>query len=154
MRKGAGEPERTDGHGHDSRDGEENEGSREEGVGNGVLAGEDTVLDEEVDNSSEASRDGGGDTEAGEDGGESLSSVPSPVDRISTTDSDSDSSDGRDDRVSGRNGPRHAGADGKPDGGGDEGADEGEELNSGVATEDVDGLKDEIGQLWLRLPEQ
>ena len=49
-------------------------------------------------------------------GSESLSVVPAPVDSARGTDSDSDSSDGGNDRVSGGDGPRHAGGDSEPSG--------------------------------------
>jgi hypothetical protein len=124
-----------DGHGHDGGGEEEDEGTEGEGgedLNVEVLANEDGVLDEEVEDSSETTGDGGSDDETGEDGlrgkkgqstkggkesmtrthSETLSSVPSPSDRVGTSGSNTDTSNGRDDGVSGLRGKRQSGNDG------------------------------------------
>jgi hypothetical protein len=88
------------------RTGEEVGGRRDEGGSSRILALEDTVLGDEEDDASESSSDGGSEDETSEDGTETFSVVPTPLDGIFSTDGDSDTGESGDDGVGRRDGPR------------------------------------------------
>lgn len=128
-----------DRHGADDGDDREPEGTGDEGPSGRVFPDEDNVLDEQEYDSSKGSGHGGGDDETSKDGTETLSAVPAPAGGVESTDGDTDTGDGRDDRVGGRDGPSHLGGDGEPDGRDEDGVGETEELETGIVLENVGG---------------
>lgn len=94
-----------DRHGADGADSEENDGCSEESPPGWVFADENTELDERVDDDTEPASDTGGDTEASEDGSNTLAAVPAPRGRLPSTSSDTNTNDGGDDGVGSGNGP-------------------------------------------------
>ena len=82
--------------GADGGSDEEEEWRGVDGPLDGVSSDVDDELDEHEDDGTEASGDGGGHTETGEDGTETFTLVPSPLDVGGTDSSDTDTSDGRD----------------------------------------------------------
>ncbi len=129
----------------DDREGADGAGDQEEegrGVdshGDGVLAHMHRHLDEHKDDGSEAARDEGGGTQAGKDGTETRAASPAPLDLARADGSDTDTRDGGDERVGGRDVGGVAGAPHDPDGGTGGRASEGQELDAGVLAEGVAG---------------
>lgn len=114
---------------------EEEEGRGPDSPGDGVLAQVNNKLDEHEDGSTEASRDGGSHTETSKDGTESLTLVPTPLDLVSSNGGNTDTSNGRDERVCGGDVGRVSRAPHDPGGGGGQGTGEGHHLDTGVALE-------------------
>lgn len=114
---------------------EEEEGRGPDSPGDGVLADVDDELDEHEDDGAEARRDGGSHAQAGEDGTETLSVVPSPLDLVGTGGGDTDASDGGDERISRGDVGGVPRAPHDPGGGGGEGASEGKHLDAGIVVE-------------------
>jgi hypothetical protein len=126
--------ERADGTGD-----EEEEGSSPDGPWDRVLAEMDSDLDQHEDDGAERGRGGGSHTETSEDGTETLALVPSPLDLGGTSDGNTNTSDGGDERVGRGNVSRVLCAPHDPDGGTGERAGKGKHLDTGVALERVVG---------------
>ena len=94
----------TDRHGQDSTNGKEVQRSDNHGGLGRVFSLQDGVLGEEEDDTGETGRDTGSDNDTTKDSGDTLGVVPSPLNSIDTTNSDTGTSKCRDDRVGGRNG--------------------------------------------------
>lgn len=127
------------GQGADGGGDEEEEWRSVDSPGDGVLAQVHDELDEHEDGGAKAGRDGGSHEETGKDGSESLAVVPTPLDLAGTDGGDTDTGDGRDERVGGRDVGRVPGAPHDPGRGAGEGAGEGEHLHAGIAAEGVVG---------------
>lgn len=129
----------NDGQGADGTGDEEEEGGGPDGPRDGVAAHVDDDLDEHEDGGTETGGDGGGHTETGKDGTETLAIVPAPLDVGSAGSGNTDTGDGRDEGVGGRDVGRVACAPHHPGGGTSEGASEGEHLDTGVVAEGAVG---------------
>jgi len=92
-------------------------------------------LDQQEDGGTETSGDGGGHTETGKDGSETFSFVPSPLNLRGTDGSDSDTGNGGNERVGGRDVGRVSSTPHDPGGCTSEGTGESEHLDSGVTSE-------------------
>jgi len=123
----------------DGTSNQEEEGGSPDGPRDGVLAEMDSELDQHEDDGTEAGRGGGSHSETSEDGTETLALVPAPLNVLSTSNSDTNTSDRRDERVGGRNVSGVLGAPHDPDGGTSEGAGESKHLDAGVTLEGVGG---------------
>lgn len=114
---------------------EEEEGSGPDSPGDGVLAEVNSELDQHEDDSTEACRGGGSHSETCKDGTETLALVPTPLDVLSTSDGNTNTSDGRDKRVRRRDVSRVLGAPHDPDRGTSQSAGECKHLNTSIALE-------------------
>jgi hypothetical protein len=85
--------------GAESTGNEEEEGRGVDGPGDGILSHVNNNLDEGKDDGTETGRDGGRHPESGVDGSETFSVVPSPLNLRSTDGRNTNTSDGRDERV-------------------------------------------------------
>lgn len=132
----AGRALEDDRHGRHGTDEEEDEWGGVQGPTSGVFADENTELHHRVEDDGEASSDTGGDTKPSEDGRKTFSAVPSPVGSIEAACSNTNTEDRRDDRVGGRNGPRHSCGEREPARGSGDRANESQELNAWVSLED------------------
>ncbi len=124
-----------DGQGADGTGDKEEEGRGIDGPGRRVLAHVDHHLDEHEDDASEAGRDGRGHTETGENGTESLTVIPAPLDLGSTDSGDTDAGNSRDERVGRRDVGGVLGAPHDPRRRGSESAGESKHLDAGVVLE-------------------
>lgn len=124
-----------DGQGADGTGDQEEEGRGPDSPGNGVGAQVDNELDEQEDDSGETTRDGGSHSQTGEDGTETLALVPSPLNTVGTDGSDTDTSDGGDQGVGGRDVGRVTSAPHDPRSSTGGGTGEGEQLDTGVVAE-------------------
>jgi hypothetical protein len=88
-----------DGEGADGSGDEEEERSGPDGDGDGVLAEVNSELDQQEDDGTEASRGSGSHSQTGEDGTETLALVPSPLDIAGARNRDTNTGNGRDERV-------------------------------------------------------
>lgn len=95
----------------------------------------DDDLDEHEDGSTEGSSDRWSHEETSEDGTETLSVVPPPLDLGGTNSGDTDTSNGGDKRVGRRDVSRVSGTPHDPGGSTSKSASEGKHLNTGIATE-------------------
>lgn len=125
----------TDGHGQDGGDREEEEWNNVKAGASGVLANQHSVLGNQEDDCSEAGGDSRSDEEAGEDGGYTLATVPTPLDGVAASSGNTDTDEGGDDRVGSRDGPGVVGSDHEPSTGSHDGTGETEELHSSVVLE-------------------
>lgn len=100
-----------------------------------VLADVNNELNEHEDDGTEASRDGGSHAQTSEDGTETLSVVPSPLDLVGTSGSNTHTSNGGNQRVSGGDVGGVSRAPHDPGRGSGEGAGEGEHLDTGIVVE-------------------
>jgi hypothetical protein len=114
---------------------EEEEGRGVDCPRNGVLSDVNDELDQEEDGGTETSRDGGSHTETGKDGTETLSFVPSPLNLGSSNGGNSDTGDGGNERVGGRDVGRVSSTPHDPGRGTGEGTSEGKHLDTGVTSE-------------------
>jgi hypothetical protein len=94
----------TDGHGQNSTDGKEVERGDNHGGFGRVFSLQDGVLGEEEDDTGETGRDTGSDDDTTEDSGNTLGVVPSPLDCVHTTNSDTGTGKCGNDRIRGRDG--------------------------------------------------
>lgn len=92
-------------------------------------------LDQQEDGGTETSGDSRGHTETGKDGSETLSFVPSPLDFGGTDGGNSDTGDGGNERVGGRDVGRVSSTPHDPGGSTSEGTGEGEHLDTGITSE-------------------
>ena len=128
-----------DGEGADGAGDEEEEGGGEDGDLGRVFAHVDDHLDEHEDGCTEASSNGGSHSKTGEDGTETLATVPPPLDVAGSHGCDTDTSNRRDQGVGRRNVSRVACAPHDPDGSTCEGASESQHLDRGVVLEALVG---------------
>lgn len=126
-----------DGKSADSTGDKEEEGRGVDGYWYGVLAHVDDDLDEHEDAGTESSRDGGSHTETSEDGTETLSAIPSPLDLGGTHGRNTDTGNRRDQRVGRGNVGRVPCAPHDPGRGTGESAGEGQHLDAGITPEGV-----------------
>ena len=105
----------------------------------GVLAEMDCELDQHEDDGTEAGGGSGSHSQASEDSTETLAVVPSPLNFGGASDSNTDTSDRRDERVGRRDVSGVFCAPHDPGGGTGESAGEGQHLNTSVALEGVGG---------------
>ena len=115
---------------------------------NRVLTNVDNQLDQHEDGRTKASGYGRGHSETSKDSTETLAVVPSPLDLVGTSESDTDTSNGRDERVGRRDVSRVASAPHDPGRGGSESTCESQHLNAGVAFECTvgnDAVLDRVG---------
>lgn len=126
--------ESTDGGGD-----QEPEGRAVDSPGDGVLAHVDDDLDEGEDDGSKATRDDGGHSQTSEDSTQTLSVVPTPLNLRSTNSRNTNTSNGRDERVGRGDVSRVLGAPHDPGGGGSQGNGEGHHLNRSIALESCAG---------------
>lgn len=126
--------ERADGAGN-----QEEEGRGPHSPGNGVLAHVDDDLDQHEDDGAEASSNSRGHGQTGEDGTESRAAVPAPLNTANTSRGNTDTGNGRDERVCRRDVGRVARAPHDPDGGAGRRAGKGEQLHAGVVLEGLHG---------------
>ncbi|VUC31347.1 unnamed protein product [Clonostachys rosea] len=124
-----------DGKGADGGGEEEPEGRGVHSPRSRVLAHVDNDLDEHEDGGSEASRDDRGHAETSEDGAETLTVVPSPLNLGGTNGSNTNTSDGGDDGVAGGDVGGVGSAPHNPGRGGGDGAGESQHLDTGVGLE-------------------
>jgi hypothetical protein len=99
----------------------------------------DRDLDQHEDDGTKACRGSGSHSKTSEDSTKTLALVPSPLYLTSTGNSDTDTSNRRDERVGGRNVSRVLGAPHDPDRGTSEGAGKGKHLNTGIVLEGSGG---------------
>ena len=128
----------TNGHGEHSRNGEEVERGHQHGGLDRVLPLEHGVLGDQVDDGTETTSKCRGNDHTGPNGGETLSAVPAPCGCVPSANSDTDTSERGDKRVSGGNGPRVPSGDHEPSGRSDERAGESQHGDGGVTLEDID----------------
>jgi hypothetical protein len=105
-------------------------------------------LNQHEDGCTKASRNSRGHSKTSKDSTEALAIVPSPLDLVSTSESDTDTSNSRDKRVSRRDVSRVASAPHNPGGGGSESTGESQHLDAGVAFEGTvwnDTVLDRVG---------
>jgi len=82
----------TDRHGQDSTNGEEIEWGDDHGGFGGVFSFQDGILGEEEDDTGETGRDTRSDNDTTKDSGDTLGIVPSPLNGVDTTNSDTGTS--------------------------------------------------------------
>lgn len=128
-----------DGQTTDGTGDEEPEGSRVDGPRDGVSSNVDGDPDEREDDRAETSGGEGSHTETGEDGAESFPVVPSPLDLFGSDGSDTDTGDGRDQRVSRGDVCRVSSTPHDPGGSSSESTSESQHLYAGVALESTGG---------------
>lgn len=128
-----------DGQGEDGGDGEEVEWRGDKTPLDRVLADENDVLGDEVDDRTKATSKSRSNTETGKDGRETLAAVPAPFDGTTATHGDTDTGKSGNNRVGGGDGPLVASGDHEPGSGSDKSTGEGEHLDTRVATEDRHG---------------
>lgn len=121
--------ERADGTGN-----EEEEGRGPDRPGNRVLSDVNDELDQGEDDGAEAARDEGSHGQTSKDGTKTRALVPAPLDVAGANSSDTDTGDGRNERVGGRDVGRVTSAPHNPDRGTGRSASEGEELDSSVVS--------------------
>jgi hypothetical protein len=124
-----------DGQSADGTGDQEKEGSSPDSPGNRVLAEVDNRLDEHEDDGTEAGRGSGCHSKTSEDSTKTLALVPSPLDVLSTSDGDTDTSNRGDERVGGRNVSRVPCAPHDPDGGTGQSTGKCEHLDTSIAAE-------------------
>jgi hypothetical protein len=120
----------TDGSGDEEEEGRSVDCPRDR-----VLSDVDDKLDQQEDGGTETSGNSGCHTETGKDGSESFSFVPSPLNLGGTDGSDSDTGDGGNERVGGRDVGRVSSTPHDPGGSTSEGTGESEHLDTGVTSE-------------------
>lgn len=128
-----------DGKGAHSRSDEEEKGRSVNRPRDGVSSDVDDQLDEHECNRTEASGDGRGHTETGENSSQSVSLVPSPFDILRAGGRNPDSRDGGNERVGGRDVGRVSSTPHDPGGSTGEGTSKGEHLHTGIVSESSDG---------------
>lgn len=99
----------------------------------------DDNLDKGEDDGTKATSDGGGHTETGEDSTETVTLVPSPLNVGGTRGSNTDTGDGRDERVGGRDMGRVSSTPHHPSRGTSKGTSKGEHLNTRITLEGGEG---------------
>nr|POF07165.1 hypothetical protein CFP56_31789 [Quercus suber] len=104
-----------------------------------VLADVNDELDEREDDGTEAGGGGGRHAQSREDGRQTFAVVPTPLDLGCTSRGDTDTRDGRDERVGGRDVSGVAGAPHDPGGRGGESASECKHLHTGITIEGSQG---------------
>lgn len=129
----------NDGQGADRAGDEEEEGRGPNGPGNRVATDVDHELDQGEDHRAENTGRDRGHAETGKDGSKAGATVPSPLDLAGAHGSDTDTGDGRNQRVGRRNVGGVACTPHDPDGSTSGRASECEELDTGIAVEGGDG---------------
>jgi len=118
---------------------QEEEGSSPDRPGDRVLAKVDDHLDEHEDDGTEASRGSRSHSETSKNGTETFALVPAPLDLRGAGNSDTNTSDSRDERVGRRDVGRVLGAPHDPGGGTGESASKGQHLDTSIVLEGVGG---------------
>lgn len=128
-----------DGESADGAGNQEEEGRRPHSPGNRVLAHVHNDLDQHEDDGTEASSNSRGHGKTSKDGTESRAAIPAPLNTANTSRGNTNTGNGRDERVCRGNVGRVARAPHDPDGGAGRGAGKGEQLHAGVALEGLHG---------------